>query len=234
MERRLKNWGTLAYTVRATTRQHPLHRSSPNLLTSSRSLLVDDFNDDNDDYGFITKTPPIIPPPPRPQTPLEFDDEYQKRVKEYQNNLYWENIKHRLTQYYNHRHETTSAKSSSRSGIINVNNSTMETNTKFKKTRQQQPTITVTQSVPVQSSVELDEIGIGRIRRDSGSTLDLLEQVCEVQDCCERLEDFENEEDTRESEKVSRLCVKCLVRYYNRVGPDNERSDSRMSRVSQK
>lgn len=232
MERRRKNWGTLAYTFRATTRRHPLHSSSPDLQTSSRSLLNDDdFNDDNDDYGFITKTPPTIPPPPRPQTPLEFDDEHQKRVKEYQNNLYWENIKHRLTQYYSHRHES-SAKLP-RSGISNnnVNNSTMETSTKFKKTRQQQPTV-VTQSVPVQSPEELDGIG-GRIRRESGSTLDLLEQVCEVQDCCERLEDFENEEDIRESEKVSRLCVKCLVRYYNRVGPiPTQNSDLRMSRVS--
>lgn len=228
MERRRKNWGTLAYTFRATSHRRPHHSSSPNLETSSRSLLGDD--DFNDDYGFITKSPPAIPPPPRPQTPLEFDDEHQKRVKEYQNNLYWENIKQRLTRYYNHRHESSGETSrATRSGISNVNNSTMETSTKFKKTRQHS---TVTQSVPVQSSAELDEIG--RIRKDSGSTLDLLDQVCEVQDCCERLEDFEDDEDIRESEKVSRLCVKCLVRYYNGTpsGGVNERSKLIMSRVS--
>lgn len=237
MERRKKNWGTLTYALKAATRQHPLHKSSPNLPTNSRSLYHDeifDFNDD--DYGFISKPPPPIPAPPRPRTPLEFSEDYQRKVKEYQNKLYWESIKHKLTQYYSHRHDSSANSHQTRSGLSNVNNSTMETCTKFGKTKQQPRTSSTAQSVPVQSSSVLDE-ELGRTRRDSGSTIDLLEQLHDLQESCERLEDFEDEEECSGGDKHSRLCVKCLVRYYNNrqnigVGGSERPVTSAMSRVS--
>jgi hypothetical protein len=224
MERRKQNWGTL----KAGTRRHPLFRSSPNLSASSRTLL-----DDDDDYGFITKPPPPIPPPPIPAIPLEFQDEYQKRLKEHQNKVYWENIKRQLTDYYSHHHQSQRFERMSEprgsSGI--VNNRTMETasfvaksnsTNKYQKNKQN----SVTQSVPVQSSFGLDDDWInGRNRRDSGSTSELLDQVCKVQDCCERFEDFRDEDELRLSEK---LCVKCLVRYYN-TRPTTRAGMSRVS-----
>lgn len=208
MERRKNNWGTLVYTLKAGTRRNPLFRSSPNLSASSRTLL----DDDDDDYGFITKPAPPVPAPPIPPIPLEFHDEYQKRLKEHQNQVYWESIKRQLTDYYSHQRRMSAYRGS-------VNNAPMETATvaasrssnKSQKNKQN----SVTQSVPVQSSFGLDDEWIGRERRDSGSTSELLDQVCEVQECCERFEDFRDEVELRSSEQLSPLCVKCLVRYYN-------------------
>lgn len=233
MERRKNNWGTLVYTLKAGTRRHPLFRSSPNLTASSRTLL----DDDDDDYGFITKPPPLVPPPPIPSIPLEFQEEYQKLMKEHQNKVYWESIKRQLTDYYSHHHQTkrTERMSGFRGSSGFVNNLPMETTSvvaksnstnKYQKNKQN----STTQSVPAQSSFGLDDDWItGRNRRDSGSTSDLLDQVCEVQDCCERFEDF-RQEDLRSSEKLTPLCVKCLVRYYN--GRPSKPGTSAMSRVS--
>lgn len=232
MERRKQNWGTLVYTLKAGSRRNPLFRSSPNLSASSRTLLADD----DDDYGFIVQPPPLVPPPPIPPIPLEFQDEYQKRLKEHQNAVYWESIKRQLTDYYNHynhsqRNERMSGRRGS-SGLIN-NNQAMETAARLNSANKSQKNKqnSVTQSVPVQSSSGLDDDWISeRPRRDSGSTSELLDQVCEVQDCCERFEDFRDEDDLRLSEKLTPLCVKCLVRYYNSrpIKPGS----SGMSRVS--
>ena len=232
MERRKNNWGTLVYTLKAGTRRHPLFRSSPNLTASSRTLLDDD---DDDDYGFIMKPPPSVPCPPVPSLPLEFQDEYQKHLKEHQNKVYWESIKRQLTDYYSHHHQPKRFERMSgfRGSSGYVNNLPMETTSvvaksnstnKYQKNKQN----SATQSVPAQSSFGLGDDWItGRNRRDSGSTSDLLDQVCEVQDCCERFEDFREEEDSRLGEK---LCVKCLVRYYN--SRPSKLSAAVMSRVS--
>lgn len=230
MERRKNNWGTLVYTLKAGTRRNPLFRSSPNLTASSRTLL----NDDDDDYGFITKPPPPVPCPPVPAIPLEFQEIYQKRLKEHQNKVYWESIKQQLTDYYNHQPKRFERMSGWRGSSGFVNNLPMETTSvaakpnstnKYQKNKQN----SATQSVPAQSSFGLDDDWItGRNRRDSGSTSDLLDQVCEVQDCCERFKDFREEEDLRFNEKLTPLCVKCLVRYYNSRPPGT----SAMSRVS--
>lgn len=225
MERRQKNWGTLVYTLRSATRKNPLFRSSPNLSTSSRAQL----SDDDDDYGFITKPPPPIPEPPIPPLPLEFQEEYQKRLKELQNKAYWESIKAKLTEYYSHQYhqqlqqqqnhhyrQQRGERVSFRRGSHEELNKPMETDknaSSFKSLKNKQNS--VTQSVPLQSSLGLDDNWISssleRQRRDSGSTSELLDQVCEVQDCCERFEDFRDEDDLRKTP----LCVKCLVRYYN-------------------
>ena len=124
MERRKQNWGTLVYTLKSGSRRNPLFRSSPNLRTSSRTLL-----DDDDDYGFIAKSPPPIPPPPIPSIPLEFQDEYQKRLKEHQNKVYWDSIKQKLTDYYSHHHESQRLErmSGTRGSSGYVNNRSMET-----------------------------------------------------------------------------------------------------------
>lgn len=237
MERRKKNWGTLAYALKAGTRQHPLHRSSPNLPTNSQSYFNDDLFDDDDEYGFLPKPPPPIPAPPRPRTPLEFNEDYQRKVKEYQNKLYWESIKHKLTQYYNHRHESSANSHQRRATTArsSVNKPAMETHTKFSQPKQPTKTPSASQSVPVQSSSVLDG-ELRRTRRDSGSTIDLLETVNDLQETCARLEDFDDEEEEC-SEKHSRLCVKCLVKYYNTrqdigVGGCERSVASAMSRVS--
>lgn len=234
MERRKQSWGTLVYTLKSGGRRNPLFRSSPNLTASSRTLL----DDDDDDYGFITKPPPPLPAPPMPSIPLEFQEEYQKRLKEHQNKVYWESIKRQLTDYYNHHHQSQLFERMSgwRGSSGFVNNLPMETTSvaakqnstnKYQKNQQN----SATQSVPVQSSFGLDDDWIsGRNRRDSGSTSDLLDQVCEVQDCCERFEDFRGEENLRSSEQLTPLCVKCLVRYYNSRPTKAGRSG--MSRVS--
>lgn len=230
MERRKQNWGTLMYNLKTATRRNPLFRSSPNLSTtataSSRALL----GDDDDDYGFITKPPPMIPAPPIPPIPLEFQEEYQKRLKELQNKAYWESIKRQLTDYYSHHHESNRhERMSDIRGSCEDINKPMETGTlsstkKLLKNKQN----SATQAVPLHSSSGLDDYWIsGYNRRDSGSTSDLLDQVCEAQDCCERFEDFKDEGDLRASEKVTPLCVKCLVRYYN-----TRPAISNMSRVS--
>lgn len=232
MERRKQNWGgTLMYNFRTATRRNPLFRSSPNLSTtaSSRALL----GDDDDDYGFITRNPPPIAAPPIPPIPLEFQEEYQKRLKELQNKTYWESIKQQLTDYYSHQiHESQPPRRERMSGIrgsCEDINKTMETaafssTNKFLKNKQN----SAAQAVPLQSSPGLDDYWIsGGNRRASGSTSDLLDQVCEVQDCCERFEDFKDVEELRASEKVTPLCVKCLVRYYN-----TRPAVSSMSRVS--
>lgn len=231
MERRRQNWGTLVYTLKSGSRRNPLFRSSPNLRTSSRTLL-----DDDDDYGFIAKSPPPIPPPPIPSIPLEFQDEYQKRLKEHQNKVYWDSIKQKLTDYYSHHHESQRLErmSGTRGSSGYVNNRSMETTSavakpnstnKYQKNKQN----SVTQSVPVQSSFGLDDDWIsGRSRVDSGSTSELLDQVCEVQDCCERFEDFRDEDELRASDKLTPLCVKCLVRYYN-TRPTTRAGMSRVS-----
>lgn len=232
MERRKNNWGTLVYTLKAGSRRNPLFRSSPNLSASSRTLL----SDDDDDYGFIAKPPPPVPAPPIPPIPLEFQEEYQRVMKEHQNKAYWESIKRQLTDYYNHHHQRarSAGRMSGRRGSSGlVNNAAMETaggvarpNSTNKSQKNKQNS--AAQSVPVQSSFGLDDDWIsGRKRRDSGSTSDLLDQVCEVQDCCERLEDFRDDDDLRSSEKLTPLCVKCLVRYYN-----SRPSRAVMSRVS--
>lgn len=238
MERRKKNWGTISYALKAGTRQHPLHRSSPNLPTSSRSYFSEDIFDDDDDYGFVPKPAPPVPAPPRPRTPLEFNEDYQRKVKEYQNKLYWESIKHKLTQYYSHRHHESSA--NNHRARSSVNNTSMATSTKLSQPKQPPKTSSTTaHSVPVQSSSVLDGELLGRTRRDSGSTIDLLEAVNDLQDSCARLEDFEDEvEECSSSEKHSRLCVKCLVKYYNTrqdsigVGGCERSVASAMSRVS--
>lgn len=223
------------YTLKAGTRRNPLFRSSPNLSASSRTMFDDD---DDDDYGFLTKPPPPVPAPPIPPIPLEFQDEYQKRLKEHRNKVYWESIKHQLTDYYNHYHESRRfERMSGRRGSSGfVNNSSMETasfvaksNSTNKSHKNKQNS--ATQSVPVQSSFGLDDDWIsGRNRRDSGSTSELLDQVCEVQDCCERFEDFRDEEGFRSSDKLTPLCVKCLVRFYN--SRPTKAGTSSMSRVS--
>lgn len=233
MERRKNNWGTLVYTLKAGARRNPLFRSSPNLLASSRTMFDDD-DDDGDDYGFITKPAPLPPPPPVPMIPLEFQDEYQKRLKEHRNMVYWESIKRQLTDYYNHQQQA-SRMSGWRGSSGMLNNLAMETasvaakpnsTNKSRKNKQN----SVTQSVPAQSSLGLDDDWIsGRKRRDSGSTSELLDQVCEVQDCCERFEDFRDEEDLK-SDRFTPLCVKCLVRYYN--SRPTKAGTSAMSRVS--
>lgn len=232
MERRRQNWGTLVYNLKSATRKNPLFRSSPNLSTaSSRAQL----SDDDDDYGFITKPPPPIPEPPIPPLPLEFQEEYQKRLKELQNKAYWESIKAKLTEYYSHhyRHQQQRGERMSNvRGSLEDINKPMETAnaptlSTFKSLKNKQNS--VTQSVPLQSSFGLDDNWI-RSRKDSGSTSELLDQVCEVKDCCERFEDFKDEEDLRASEKVTPLCVKCLVQYYNNR-PTISMS-TRMSRVS--
>lgn len=234
MERRKNNWGTLSYNLKPSTRRHPLHRSSPNLSASSRALLSDD---DSDDYGFITKPTPAIPPPPIPPIPLEFQDEYQKRLKEQQNKMYWEHIKRQLTDYYTNHQMLRFERMSLRQGSVGMqtNNGPMETSSnaaakaKTPNKSQKNKQNTAAQSVPVQSSFGLDDDWISeRYRHDSGSTSDLLDQVCEVQDCCERFEDFKDDGDLRVSEKLTPLCVKCLVRYYN----SRPATDSVMSRVS--
>lgn len=234
MERRRNNWGTLVYTLRAGTRRNPLFRSSPNL--SSRAQFDDDI--DQDDYGFITRPPPPIPAPPIPPIPLEFHDEYQKRLKEHQNQVYWESIKRQLTDYYNHYHQSERfERMSGRRGSSEcVNNLPMETTSvaskpnstnKLQKNKQN----SAAQSVPVQSSFGLDDDWTnGRVRRDSGSTSELLDQLCEVQACCERFEDFHDEGDLRSSEQLTPLCVKCLVRFYN--SRPSKSGISAMSRVS--
>jgi hypothetical protein len=230
MERRRQNWGTLVYNLRTATRHTPLSRSSPNLASaSSRAMLLSD--DDDDDYGFIVTKPPPIPPPPIPRIPLEFQREYQQRLKEQQNKVYWENIKQRLTDYYSHHHHQSRrfGRMSERGSREDTINKTMETGNLnstnvLLKSKQQ----SATDSVPLQSSSGLDDFWISSGgRRDSGSTAELLDQVCEAQDCCERFEDFNNEGDLRASEKVTPLCVKCLVRYYN-----NRPVTTGMSRVS--
>lgn len=236
MERRKQNWGTLVYTLKAGTRRNPIFRSSPNLSVSSSRMLLDD-GDDDDDYGFITRPAPAIPAPPIPATPLEFNEEYQKRLKEHKDKVYWENIKRQLTDYYNHHHESQRLERMTRnrgsSGFIN--NSTMETTSVAAKANstnksQKNKQNSATQSVPAQSSFGLDDDWIsGRHRRDSGSTSDLLDQVCEVQDCCERFDDFCDEDEYKARESLTPLCVKCLVRYYNN---HQTRPRSRMSRVS--
>lgn len=230
MERRRLNWGTL----RSVGRRNPIFRSSPNLsTTSSRAKL----SDDDDDYGFITKPPPPIPEPPIPPLPLEFQEEYQKRLKELQNKAYWESIKAKLTEYYSHYHRGSHQQRAERMSALRgsheeINNSAMETANDFacfKSLKNKQNS--VTQSVPLQSSFGLDDNWISsleRNRRDSGSTCELLDQVCEVQECCERFEDFKDDDDLRSSEKLTPLCVKCLVRYYN----NRPVTASTMSRVS--
>lgn len=234
MERRRQNWGgTLVYNLRSASRSNPLFRSSPNLSTSSRTQL----SDDDDDYGFITRPPPPIPEPPIPPLPLEFQAEYQKRLKELQDKEYWESIKTKLTEYYNHhqnhRQQQRGERMSNIRGSHEDINKPMETAVSlstFKSLKNKQNS--VTQSVPPQSSFGLDDDWISsfeRNRKDSGSTSELLDQVCEVQDCCERFEDFKDEGDLRASEKVTPLCVKCLVRYYNNNRPIQA---TRMSRVS--
>lgn len=233
MERRKQNWGTLMFSSRSTTRRNPLFRSSPNLSTTASSRVL--LGDDDDDYGFITR--PFDrnqPPPPIPPVPLEFQEEYQKRLKELQNKVYWESIKRQLTEYYSHHHEARQHQRMSdiRGSSCEDINKPMETVTggtynitnKFLKNKQN----SAAQAVPLQSSSGLDDYWIsGSNRRDSGSTSELLDQVCEVQDCCERFEDFKDVEDLRSSEKVTPLCVKCLVRYYN-----TRPTVSNMSRVS--
>lgn len=228
MERRRQNWGTLVYTLRSATRKNPLFRSSPNLSTSSRAQL----SDDDDDYGFITKPPPPIPEPPIPPLPLEFQEEYQKRLKELQNKAYWESIKAKLTEYYSHHHhhhhrQQRGERVSFRRGSHEELNKPMVTDAiSFKSLKNKQNS--VSQSVPLQSSLGLDDNWISsleRQRRDSGSTSELLDQVCEVQDCCERFEDFCDEDDLQNTP----LCVKCLVRYYN-SRPITDKA--KMSRVS--
>jgi hypothetical protein len=188
-------------------------------------------DEDNDDYGFITKMPPPIPPPVIPELPLEYQYEYQKRLKEYQNKVYWESIKRQLTDYYsnhqnNHQYEFRRERMASgrRGSLEEINKTAMETTigtnnnvpsstNKLLKNKHN----TAAQAVPLQSSYGLDDnwkIGAGR--RDSGSTSDLLDQVCEVQDCCERFQDFENDTgDNLRDHLNTPLCVKCLVRYYN-------------------
>jgi hypothetical protein len=243
MERRKQNWGTLVYTLKAGTRRNPLFRSSPNLSSPSSRTQFDDWEqsgNDDDDYGFITKPPPPIPNPPIPPIPLEFQDEYQKRLKEHQNKVYWESIKRQLSDYYNHHHHQQSQRFERMSGFRGssgvINNLPMETasvSTKANSTNklQKNKQNSAAQSVPVQSSFGLDDDWIsGRNRRDSGSTSELLDQVCEVQDCCERFEDFRDEEGLRASEKLTPLCVKCLVRYYN--SRPTKREGGTMSRVS--
>lgn len=232
MERRKQNWGTLVYTLKSGSRRNPLFRSSPNLSASSRTLL------DDDDYGFITRPPPPIPVPPIPPIPLEFQDEYQKRLKEHQNQVYWESIKRQLTNYYSHHHQSRPLErmTGNRGSSGFINNLTMETTSvaakpsstnKSQKNKQN----SAAQSVPVQSSFGLDDDWIGGgNRRDSGSTSDLLDQVCEVQDCCERFDDFRDEDDLRLSDKLTPLCVKCLVRYYN--SRPTKAGTASMSRVS--
>jgi hypothetical protein len=234
MERRKNNWGTLVYTLKAGTRRHPLFRSAPNLFASSRTPLNgagrDNDDDDDDDYGFITKPPPPVPSPYIPPIPLEFQEEYQKRLKEQQNQIYWENIKKQLTDFHSHRHQPKyyERMSGVRGSREFINNPSMETTTvaaKPKSTNKSQKfkQNSAIQSAPAQSSFGLDDDCVGgRIRRDSGSTSDLLDQVCEVQDCCERFDDFRDEEDIRSSG----LCVKCLVKYYN------SQPKATMSRVS--
>lgn len=240
MERRKNNWGTLVYTLKAGTRRNPLFRSSPNLLASSRTNLFDD-DDGSDDYGFITKQAPMIPPPPVPMIPLEFQDEYQKRLKEHRNKVYWESIKRQLTDYYggsssySHQQPTTQRMSEWRGSSGMLNNLAMDTTSVAAKPNstnksQKNKQNSVTQSVPVQSSFGLDDDWLsGRKRKDSGSTSELLDQVCEVQDCCERFEDFCDEEDFR-NDRILPLCVKCLVRYYN--SRPTKTGISAMSRVS--
>jgi hypothetical protein len=226
MERRKQNWGTLLYTLKG-TRRNPLFRSSPDLSATSRAP-----DHDHDDYGFITKPPPPIPPPPIPAIPLEFQYEYQKILKQNQNKVYWENIKQKLTDYYSHSPSERLEQSERMSGRSSGNNRSMETTSvvarpnstnKYQKDKQN----SVTQAVPVQSSFGLDDEWFNsRNRRDSGSTSELLDQVCEVQDCCERFEDFSEEDELKTSGKLTPLCVKCLVRYYN------TRPNRSMSRVS--
>lgn len=227
MERRKQNWGgSLMYNLRSATRRHPLFRSSPNLTTttSSRALL----GDDDDDYGFITKPPPPIPAPPIPPIPLEFQEEYQKRLKELQNKAYWESIKRQLTDYYSHHHESqrNERMSDIRGSCEDINKSMETANLNSTKKLLKNKHNSAAQAVPLQSSSGLDDYWInGSNRRDSGSTSELLDQVCEVQDCCERFEDFKDVDELRSSEKLTPLCVKCLVRYYNT-------RPSSMSRVS--
>jgi len=239
MERRRNNWGTSLYAIKSASRF--LHRSSPNLSASSRALLSDD---DDDDYGFIMKSPPPIPPPPIPAIPLEFQDEYQKRLKEQQNKAYWESIKRQLTDYYNHHHEFqhhermsgtrgSSGMANKRGSMVTATSAAAKASVRKSQKNKQN---TATQAVPVQSSLGLDDewIAAAAGRRDSGSTSDLLDQVCEVQECCERFEDFRDEQDLRSSEKLTPLCVKCLVRYYNNGRPSTavRIEQSSMSRVS--
>lgn len=240
MDRRRQNWGTLVYNLRTATRHtNPITRSSPNLASASSRAILSDYDDD-DDYGFIVPKPPAIPPPPIPQIPLEFQKEYQQRLKEQQDKVYWENIKQKLTEYYSHYHQAQSYErmSDARGSRKDTVNKSMETGSlnstnKLLKNKQK----SALQSVPLQSSSGLDDFWISSGRRDSGSTSELLDQVGEVQECCERFEDFANEDDLRASEKVTPLCVKCLVRYYNSNHHSTAtaaRNRTSMSRVSLK
>lgn len=243
MTRRKKyGWESDVYSLRAGTRK-PIHYSSPNLVgSSSRAILSDS---DDDDYGFLARKPPI-PPPSIPTIPLEYQESYQKRLKEQRNQEYWENIKTQLYDYYTHDTNNSKQRMSggNRSGGvysgITTNNNPMETATnvatkanankhstsqskyQWNQKNKQNPT---TQSVPVQSSFGLDDNWIASRRKDSGSTSDLLDQYCVEEDCCGRLEDFT--EDLQDLESSRKFCVKCLVRFFN-VG----QSTSMMSRVS--
>ncbi|CRK87835.1 CLUMA_CG001623, isoform A [Clunio marinus] len=232
MERRRINWGSLAYNLRTKTRRNKLSRSSPNLSASSRTQFDDDF--DNDDYGFITKPPPPVPAPPIPPIPLEFQDEYQQRLNEQRKKLYWENIKRQLIVYYSHHQQHHESKhiermSRRRGSSEHINNLAMETTSVAPKQlslikRQKNKQNPRAKSVPAQSSFGLDDDWISeRNRRES----EYLDQVCEVQDCCESFEDFQEE---GSKDTLSPLCVKCLVRYYNNR-PSNTNNPT-MSRKS--
>lgn len=243
MTRRKKySWESDVNSLRAGTRK-PIHYSSPNLVgSSSRAELSDS---DEDDYGFLARKPPI-PPPTIPSIPLEYQEPYQKHLKEQRNQEYWENIKTQLYDYYTH--DTNNSKQRMSCGnrsvgfyseITTYNNpietatnvatkvnankhSTSKSNYQWNQKNKQNPT---TQSVPVQSSFGLDDNWIALQRKDSGSTSDLLYQYCVEEDCCGRLEDFT--EDLQDLESSRKFCVKCLVRFFN-VG----QSTSTMSRVS--
>lgn len=214
MERRKHNWGTLSIT----TRRNPLFRSSPNLNLNSKS-------DEENAYGLISKHSKSVLPPPVPTIPLEFRfrEEYQKLMKENQNKMYWESIKQKLTDYYCHHQQSQPRKNEflkNRSMETKVGAKTNSTN-KIQKDKQN----SVTQAVPVQSSLGLEDDWIpNRNRRDSESTNSLLNQECEIPNSCENIDFLCGDDDSHSSEKSEPLCVKCLVSYYN-TGPV-------MSRVS--
>ena len=193
---------------------------------------------DDDDYGFLASKPSISPPFV-PSIPLEYQESYQKSLKEQKNQEYWENIKTQLYDYYTH--DTNNLKqrmsgwnrSCGVSSGITTNKNTMETATNVatkvnankhstSQWNQKNKQNSTTQSVPVQSSFGLDD---NWIAKNSGSTSDSLDEYCVEEDCCGRLENFT--EDLQDLESNRKFCVKCLVRYFN-VGE----SSSTMSRVS--